>query len=97
MGNIIAYINNFVWGAPALISILGVGIFLSWKLRFVQITMFPRALRHFLGQFLPGRKDSSFRALCTALAATVGTGNLVGVAGAICRGGPGCVFWMWIG
>ena len=96
MGNIIAYINDFVWGAPALISILGVGIFLSWKLRFVQITLFPRALRHFLGQFLPGRKDSSFRALCTALAATVGTGNLVGVAGALCLGGPGSVFWMWI-
>ena len=96
MGNNIAHIHDFVWGAPGLISILGVGIYLSWRLGFVQITLFPAALKHFLGQFLPGRKDSSFRALCTALGATVGTGNLVGVAGAICLGGPGSIFWMWI-
>ena len=96
MGNIIARINGFVWGAPALVSILGVGIYLSWRLCFAQVTLFPRALKQFLRQFLPGRKDSSFRALCTALAATVGTGNLVGVAGAICLGGPGSIFWMWV-
>ena len=96
MGNIIARINAFVWGVPGLISILGVGIYLSWRLGFTQITLFPKALRLFLRQFLPGRKDTSFRALCTALAATVGTGNLVGVAGAICLGGPGSIFWMWV-
>ena len=96
MGNIIFHIHELVWGAPALISILGVGIWLSWRLAFSQITLFPNALKHFVRQFLPGRKDSSFRALCTALAATVGTGNLVGVAGAICLGGPGSIFWMWV-
>lgn len=99
MENILEKVNRFVWGAPALILILGVGICLSLRLRFVQIFLFPEALRRFCRQFFPGRKeerDSSFQSLCTALAATVGTGNLVGVAGAICLGGPGTVFWMWI-
>lgn len=99
MENIIEQINHFLWGAPALISILSVGLYLSFRLGFPQITLFPAALKHFLRQFLPGRSDdadTSFRALCTALAATVGTGNLVGVAGAICLGGPGAVFWMWL-
>lgn len=92
-------LNSILWGAPALILILGVGLYLSICLGFPQITLFPKALRAFLGQLLPGKKGegrSSFRALCTALAATVGTGNLVGVAGAICLGGPGSIFWMWI-
>ena len=99
MENIIAFTNHIVWSVPALLMILGVGLYLSLRLDFVQLTRFPEALRHFLRQFLPSRKDNcdtSFRALCTALAATVGTGNLVGVAGAICLGGPGAVFWMWI-
>lgn len=99
MKNIIADINGIVWGAPALIMILGVGLNLTWRLRFVQLSLFPEALKQFLRQFLPGGKqnrNSSFRALCAALAATVGTGNLVGVAGAICLGGPGAVFWMWL-
>lgn len=99
MKNIIAFVNDIVWGAPALILILGVGLYLSWRLRFAQLTLFPKALRLFLRQFLPGSKadhGSSFRALCAALAATVGTGNLVGVAGAICLGGPGAIFWMWV-
>lgn len=93
-------VNSILWGAPALILILGVGLYLSVCLDFPQITLFPKALRAFLRQLLPGKKReegrSSFRALCTALAATVGTGNLVGVAGAICLGGPGSVFWMWV-
>ena len=98
MVSILQNINDFVWGIPALVMILGVGISLSWRLRFVQIFLFPQALKHFLRQFLPGKagETSSFQSLCTALAATVGTGNLVGVAGAICLGGPGAVFWMWI-
>lgn len=99
MKSIIASINDIVWGAPALIAILGVGLYLSVRLRFAQITLFPRALKLFFRQLLPGKgdgRDSSFQALCTALAATVGTGNLVGVAGALCLGGPGSVFWMWI-
>ena len=96
MKSIIASVNDIVWGAPALISILGVGIYLSCRLHFAQITLFPKALQHFQRQFRPGGRDSSLRALCTALAATVGTGNLVGVAGAICLGGPGSIFWMWV-
>ena len=79
--------------------IIGTGIYLSFCTGFVQIRLFPRALRAFLRQF---RKDgrtggtSPYRALCTALAATVGTGNLAGVAGAIAVGGPGAIFWMWV-
>ena len=99
MKETIASVNDIVWGAPALILILGVGLYLSWQLRFAQICFFPEALRRFLLQFLQGtngKRDASFQALCAALAATVGTGNLVGVAGAICLGGPGAVFWMWV-
>lgn len=97
---IVTSIHAFVWGAPALVLILGVGLLLSLRLGFVQLALFPRALRLFLARMRPtgrtGDGVSSFRALCTALAATVGTGNLVGVAGAICLGGPGAVFWMWV-
>ena len=99
MKSIIASANDIVWGAPALILILSVGLYLSFRLRFAQIALFPEALKLFCRQFFPaknGKQDSSFQALCAALAATVGTGNLVGVAGAICLGGPGAVFWMWI-
>lgn len=88
--------NGFLWGAPALAMILTVGLFLSIRLRFVQLTLLPEALKQFAAGLRPGRKNSGFRALCTALAATVGTGNLAGVAGAICLGGPGAIFWMWI-
>ena len=92
-------INEFVWGIPALVLILGVGLYISIRCGFPQLTLFVRALRVFFGQF--SRRDdtngvSSYRALCTALAATVGTGNLAGVAGAIAIGGPGAIFWMWI-
>ena len=89
-------LHALVWGAPALVLILGVGLYLSVRLDFVQLKAFPEAFRLFLRQLLPGKGSSSYGALCTALAATVGTGNLVGVAGAICLGGPGAVFWMWI-
>ena len=99
MGEFIVWLNDLVWGLPALLMILGVGIYLSLCLGFPQITLFPEALRRFLRQLIPNKDSdnrSSFQALCTALAATVGTGNLVGVAGAICLGGPGAVFWMWL-
>lgn len=90
-------INGFIWGVPALFLILGVGIFISLRTGFVQIRFFPRALHRFTSLFKKKRGDnSSYRALCTALAATVGTGNIVGVAGAISLGGPGAIFWMWI-
>ena len=99
MTKILSLFNSILWGAPALVLILGVGLFLSIRLQFPQITLLPKAIGHFVSQLLPGKngeESSSFQALCTALGATVGTGNLVGVAGAICIGGPGAVFWMWL-
>lgn len=93
-------LNRFIWGVPALIMILGVGLFLTVRTRFAQFTLLPRAFLAFFKQFRKrGGTDgepSPYQALCTALAATVGTGNLAGVAGAIAIGGPGAVFWMWI-
>ena len=99
MSGFVDFANRFIWGAPALALILGVGLFLSVKTGFAQLTLFPRALRLFAKRLRGGEKTegiSSFQALCTALAATAGTGNLVGVAGAIALGGPGSIFWMWI-
>lgn len=100
MANFLSDCHKLVWGAPLLVLILGVGIYLSLRLGFPQICLLPKALASFWRK-LTGDKDagdgvSSFQALCTALAATVGTGNLVGVAGAICLGGPGAIFWMWV-
>lgn len=94
MTKILESLGDILWGAPVLVLILGVGLFLSVRTRFAQIRFFPRALSGFW-KALRG-KGSSYQALCTALAATVGTGNLVGVAGAICLGGPGSIFWMWV-
>ncbi len=99
MTNFLSELNGLVWGAPALLLILGVGLYLSLRLGFVQLRLLPRALRLFAAKLRredTGRGVSSLQALCTALAATVGTGNLVGVAGAICLGGPGAIFWMWL-
>ena len=100
MTKYIECLNRIVWGAPALVLIVGVGLYLSLRLRFVQLTLFPKAIKKFFSMLRPGQKTkdgiSPFQALCTALAATVGTGNIVGVAGAICLGGPGAVFWMWV-
>ena len=92
-------INRFVWGFPALVLILSVGILLTVRTGWAQFRLFPNAIRAFLSSFR--RSDnregvSPFRALCTALAATVGTGNLAGAGGAIAIGGPGALFWMWI-
>ena len=96
---ILEWINGVVWGVPALILILGVGLYLTFRTGGAQFRFFPRALKQFAGLFIK-REDSDgvspFQALCTALAATVGTGNLAGVAGAIAIGGPGSIFWMWI-
>lgn len=99
MAEFLDRINRVVWGAPALVLILGVGLYLSFRTGFVQIRLFPGAVKLFFNTLRPRKKDdgvSSFQALCTALAATVGTGNLVGVAGAIALGGPGSIFWMWV-
>ena len=91
--------NRFVWGAPALILILGVGLYLSIRVRFLQLRLFPKACRLFLSRFSRTSKASGvspMQALCAALAATIGTGNIAGVAGAITLGGPGAIFWMWV-
>ena len=95
MTKILEHCNAILWGAPVLVLILGVGLYLSIRTGFPQLTLLGRAFRVFWER-LRSEDASSFRALCTALGATVGTGNLVGVAGAICMGGPGAVFWMWI-
>ncbi|WP_294802241.1 sodium:alanine symporter family protein [uncultured Gemmiger sp.] len=93
-------VNNFIWGLPAMVCILGVGLLLSVRTNFLQIRKFPYAIKTTLGRVFK-RKDASdgtmtpFQAVCTALAGTVGTGNIAGVAGAIAIGGPGAVFWMW--
>lgn len=98
MLDIIIHFNQIVWGAPALILILGVGIYLTFRTGFLQIRLLPSAIAGFFGLTRNSTNEdgSSFRAVCTALAATVGTGNLAGVAGAIALGGPGALFWMWI-
>ena len=100
MTKVLETIHSFVWGLPALVLIIGVGLYLTIATRCAQLRLLPKALREFFGKLRRGRVEagtvSPFQALCTALAATVGTGNLVGVAGAICIGGPGSVFWMWI-
>lgn len=94
-------VNNFVWGVPAMICIIGVGLYLSFRTGFIQIRKFIYAMRTTIGRVFRKRDASDgaltpFQAVCTALAATVGTGNIAGVAGAIAIGGPGAVFWMWI-
>ena len=94
-------VNNFVWGVPAMICIIGVGLLLSIRTRFVQIRKFPYAMKATIGKVFKKSEAKSgsitpFQAVCTALAATVGTGNIAGVAGAIAIGGPGAVFWMWM-
>ena len=94
-------VNNFIWGVPAMICIIGVGLYLSIHTRFLQIRKFPYAIKTTIGRVFRKREASDgamtpFQAVCTALAATVGTGNIAGVAGAIAIGGPGAVFWMWI-
>ena len=94
-------LNNFIWGVPAMVCIIGVGLYLSLRTGFLQIRKFGYALKCTIGRIFKKREASEgaitpFQAVCTALAATVGTGNIAGVAGAIAIGGPGAVFWMWI-
>lgn len=101
MFDILEKINSFVWGVPALLLILCVGIYLCIRTNFAQVRLFPRAMKSFFSRFSDKNDTgadgiSSKQALFTALAATVGTGNLAGVAGAIAIGGPGAIFWMWI-
>lgn len=103
--NINSAVNNVVWGWPALILLGCTGVIMTVLTKFFQITHIGHWVKHTIGAIF-GDKDvtkhtkdhsiSQFQSLCTALAATVGTGNIVGVAGAIATGGPGAVFWMWL-
>lgn len=99
--DILTAFSHAVWGVPTLVLIIGVGVVLTFVTGFGQITLFPRAVGEFFRKFRVRSKDrgavSPYQALCTALAATVGTGNIAGVAGAIAIGGPGAIFWMWLG
>ena len=98
--NINSALNGFIWGVPAMVCIIGVGIWLSVRTNFIQIREFAHAIKVTIGRMF--HKDEAeegsvtpFQAVCTALAGTIGTGNIAGVAGAIAIGGPGAVFWMW--
>lgn len=99
--NVNAAVYNFVWGIPAIICIIGVGLYLSIRTGFIQIRKFPLAMKKTIGKVFEKKEAkhgamTPFQAVCTALSATVGTGNIAGVAGAIAIGGPGAVFWMWV-
>ncbi|MDO4501090.1 MAG: sodium:alanine symporter family protein [Erysipelotrichaceae bacterium] len=93
-------VSGFIWGLPAMVCIVGVGILLTVKTNFIQIRKFKDSLKETIGKIF-SKTDvkegtmSPFQAVCTALAGTVGTGNIAGVAGALALGGPGAVFWMW--
>ena len=90
-------IDSFLWGAPLIVLLVGTGILLTVRLSLIQVVRLPQALRLILRAKSRGLGDiSSFKALCVALAATIGTGNIVGVATAVQVGGPGAIFWMWM-
>ena len=94
---VLTKINDFVWGPPLLILLVGTGLMLTIRLRLLQVLKLPKAIKLIFKAENKGEGDiNSFAALCTALAATVGTGNIVGVATAITSGGPGALFWMWL-
>lgn len=100
-GGIERTINGIVWGIPAMILILGTGLLVSILCKFPQFTRFGYIMKNTLGKALKKEKSkkgavSPFKAMCTALAASIGTGNIAGVSGAIAVGGPGSIFWMWI-
>ena len=95
--DILNTINSFVWGPPLMVLLIGTGILLTVRLGLLQVIKLPTALKLIFTARNTGNGDiNSFKALCTALAATVGTGNIVGVATAIKAGGPGALFWMWM-
>jgi alanine or glycine:cation symporter, AGCS family len=97
--HLLSIINNFIWGLPAVILLVGTGAFLTFYLGFIQIRAFPHAFAVICGKYTkkktPG-EISHFRALMTGLSGTIGTGNIAGVATAIAMGGPGAVFWIWM-
>lgn len=98
INSVLTKVDDFVWGIPLIVLILATGLFLTIRLKGLQVTKFPLAIRNLLSNEKSGNDGevSSFAALCTALSATIGTGNIVGVATAIVAGGPGALFWMWM-
>ena len=97
MEKFLTTMDSIVWGPPLLILLLGTGVYLTFKLKFLQVRKLSKALSFIFKKEKGAKGDvSSFGALCTALSATIGTGNIVGVATAIKAGGPGALFWMWI-
>ena len=98
IGNVLNKIDDLVWGIPLIVLILAVGIFLTIRLRGIQFTKLIKAIKLIKENESDGEHGevSGFAALCTALSATIGTGNIVGVATALVTGGPGARFWMWI-
>ncbi len=100
IASINSVVNSFIWGVPAMICIIGVGILLTIRTRCIQVRKFGVSMKNTIGKIFDKTqaKDGSispFQAVCTALAGTIGTGNIAGVAGAIALGGPGAIFWMW--
>ena len=94
-------INGFVWGLHMMVLILGVGVYLTVRCGFPQFLHFGHIMKNTLGKAFEKKEAakgsvSPFKAMCTALAASIGTGNIAGVAGAIAIGGHGAVFWMWV-
>ena len=101
LGQINTAVNHFVWGVPAMSCIIGVGLVLTFRTNFIQFRKFGYSFKVTIGKIFHKSESTEgsvtpFQAVCTALAATVGTGNIAGVAGAITIGGPGAIFWMWI-
>ena len=105
--NINGIVNNFVWGIPMLILLVGTGILMTALTKVFQISHFGYWMKHTMGSIFTDKhitqhtekEDQSitqFQSMCTALAATIGTGNIVGVSSALLFGGPGAIFWMWI-
>jgi len=93
-------VSGFIWGIPAMICIVGIGLYLTVRTRCIQVRKFNVAMKNTIGKIFDKKQVSDgamspFQAVCTALAGTVGTGNIAGVAGAIALGGPGAIFWMW--
>ena len=101
LSNLVDYLNDIAWGPWMLLLLVGTGIYLSIRTGFLQFRKFGYAMKNTIGKIFQ-KQDSGagevtpFQAMTTALAATVGTGNIASVAGAIAIGGPGAVFWMWI-
>lgn len=97
LNTILKVIDDFIWGVPLIVLILATGIFLTIRLKGLQFSKLGLALKYMVKNEEGGNGEvTSFGALCTALSATIGTGNIVGVATAIVAGGPGALFWMWI-